>query len=165
MSRICVLLLCLAVFSQVCSAQKKKNKGKKKNKAVTDGDTPAEVRFEEDSSPDSDEESTFRAELPKWSAAEDRQRLMETEDLFSTEYMRDRVDRGVLEGFPSAANIASYKTVRLLLDLEVEMKSDVTGVDEDNRFLRLGGHVDIYYEKQNRSAEEHMILDSWGWLC
>ncbi|XP_063684001.1 uncharacterized protein LOC134818408 [Bolinopsis microptera] len=42
------------------------------------------------------------------------------------------------------------------------MKSDETGVDEDNRFLRLGGHVDIYYEKQDRSAEEPMILDSWG---
>ena len=74
--------------------------------------------------------------------------------------LRSRVDDGE-RGLPSAANIDVYKTTRLEVDLEIDVKNIGTVA----RSFRLRGSVDIYYEKQDRASEESLILDSWGAFC
>ena len=182
MSRIVLLLLCLAALSLVCSASNskrrsksgsKKNKGKKKNKASyrdegNDYSSGGGVNKNNGDGSTVHKQSPFLdgTNLPPGDSQSGKLNdFITTKDPFSSDFMKKRLDdsrsRGLASGsrgLASAANTDVYKTTRLSLNLGVDVK-EVEGV---MRSFRVRGVVDIHYVKVDKEAEEAFILDSWG---
>ena len=175
MSRIVLLLLCLAALSLVCSASNskrrsksgsKKNKGKKKNKASyrdegNDYSSGGGVTKNNGDGSTVHKQSPFLdgTNLPPDDSQSGKLNdFITTKDPFSSDFMKKRLDDSRSRGLASAANTDVYKTTRLSLNLGVDVK-EMEGVA---RSFRVRGVVDIHYVKVDKEAEEAFILDSWG---